>query len=405
MVNLVDRGLMWLLLQPIKEDLQLSDTQLGFVTGIAFAMFYATLGIPLARWADRGNRVTIASLAIGLWGFTVMACLFVTSYVQLVFARIAAAVGEAGCKPPTYSLVGDLFPEPAERTRAMAIYMIASPLASLLSMGAGGWLSDRYGWRMTFFLMGIPGLMLAVLVKLTLIEPRTRATVQNREEARPTLKAVLHILWFNRSLRHLSLALILVYAMCLGLAPWYAVFLMRSHGMAAAELGIWLGLIFSVGGIAGLSIGGYVGSRWFADNERGQMRWSAATVGFALPCFAAFLALPQKHDALIALATLIVVLSIFLGPVYALLQRMAPDRMRATLMSVVMLFTNLIGMGLGPQIVGMLSDWLAPRFGSDSLRYAMLTLSFLAPWAAYHFWQVGRTLKEDLSRAHSVASV
>src|SRR6266852_4948977 len=137
-LNFMDRGLIMLLLQPIKEDLHLSDTQLGFLTGIAFALFYATLGLPIARWADRGNRATITSVAIALWGVTVMLCLFVGNFVQLVFARVAAAVGESGCMPPTYSLVGDYFPTSAERTRAMSVYMLANPLSTLGSFVVGG---------------------------------------------------------------------------------------------------------------------------------------------------------------------------------------------------------------------------------------------------------------------------
>jgi MFS family permease len=137
-LNLVDRVLMILLLEPIKQDLRLSDTQLGFLTGIAFGLFYAIVGLPLARLADRGNRVTLASISIGLWALTVMSCLFVTHYFQLVLARVAAAIGESGCKPPTYSLVGDYFPRPAERTRAMAVYWLGSPLASLLAFILGG---------------------------------------------------------------------------------------------------------------------------------------------------------------------------------------------------------------------------------------------------------------------------
>src|SRR5688572_23768263 len=153
MLNLVDRGLMMLLLQPIKDDLQLSDTQLGFLTGIAFGLFYAILGLPIARWADRGNRVTITSLAIGLWSLTVMACVLVGNFVQLVAARIAAAVGEAGCMPPTYSLLGDYFPGAAERTQAMSVYWMAAPLSALFTFIVGGWLNELYGWRITFFLM------------------------------------------------------------------------------------------------------------------------------------------------------------------------------------------------------------------------------------------------------------
>lgn len=406
MLNLVDRGVMALMLQPIKEDLQLSDTQLGFLTGIAFGLFYATVGVPLARWADRGNRVTITSLAIGLWAVTVMISLFVTNYVQLVFARIAAAVGESGCKPPTYSLVGDYFPEPAERTRAMAIYITGSPLSALVSFVVGGWLNELYGWRITFFLMGIPGLILAVLVKLTVIEPRTQASSRAvRERPLPSMRVVMATLWGQRSCRHLSIALILFYTMGLGLWPWYAAFMVRSHGMETGELGVWLGLIFSLGGIAGVLIGGYVASRWFADNERGQMRLSALTVASVVPCYLAFLTLPQKHQALIALVPLMVVFSVFLGPTYALMQRLVSDEMRATMMAVMMLLANLIGFGIGPQVVGILSDLLMPVVGTDSLRYAMLLMSFVALWAAYHFWRVGETVKQDLSMvAHRATS-
>lgn len=397
-LNFVDRGLMMLMLQPIKEDLQLSDTQLGFVTGIAFGLFYATLGVPIARWADRGNRVTITSLAIGLWGVTVMACLFVTNYIQLVFARIAAAVGESGCKPPTYSLVGDYFPEPAERTRAMAIYMTGGPLAALLSFIVGGWLNELYGWRITFFVMGIPGLFLAVLVKWTIIEPRTQASSSRVEERRlPSMRSVLGTLWRQRSCRHLTIALILIYMMGAGLGPWYAAFMMRTHSMGTGELGVWLGFIYGLGGIAGVLIGGYVASRWFAENERGQMRLISVTVASLVPCYVAFLTLPQKHQALIALIPLMMVFYVFLGPTYALMQRLVADEMRATMMAVLMLMANLIGFGIGPQVVGILSDLLMPLLGTDSLRYAMLIMSFVALWAAYHFWRVGQTVKEDLS--------
>jgi predicted MFS family arabinose efflux permease len=397
-LNLLDRGLMSLLLQPIKQDLQLSDTQLGFLTGIAFGLFYATLGLPVARWADRGNRVTITSIAIGLWGLTVMACMFVTSYAQLVLARIAAAVGESGCKPPTYSLVGDYFPGPTERPRAIAVYMLAGPLASILSFMLGGWLNERYGWRHTFFLMGIPALLLAVVVKMTVVEPRARqASTHDSHRALPRMADVLRALWCQRSTRHLIIALILLFTMGMGLAPWYAAFMMRSHGMGTAELGTWLGLIFGLGGVAGVSLGGYVTSRWFAHDEGDQMRMSAAMVAAVVPFFVAFLLLPQKHQALLALIPLVIVCTFYLGPTYALMQRLVADEMRATTLAVVMLLANLIGMGAGPQIVGILSDLLAPVAGTESLRYAMVTMSFVALWAAYHFWQVGLTVKADLA--------
>lgn len=408
-LNYLDQGLISLLLQPIKEDLHLSDTQLGFLTGIAFAMFYATLGLPIARWADRGNRVTITSMAIALWGVTVMLCLFVSNFIQLVFARVAAAVGESGCMPPTYSLVGDYFAAPAERARAMAIYMLANPLSGVISFIAGGWLNERYGWRSTFFLMGIPALLVAVLVRLTIVEPRIPAPRdQVRAPPSPSVAAVPAILWRQRSSRHLGIAVILLFTMGYGLGPWFAAFMMRSHGMGTAELGVWLGLISAIAGIPGALLGGYVAARWFANNARSQMRLSALMTAVLVPCFVLFLLLPQKRQALIALVPLAVVGNVFVGPAFALMQRLVVDEMRATTLAVVMLLANLIGMGIGPQVIGVLSDLLMPVLGSDSLRYAMLLMSFAYFWAAYHLWQVGHSVTEDLAtvarRTHSNAN-
>lgn len=402
MVNLADRYLMNLLLQPIKEDLHLSDTQLGFVTGIAFGLFYATFGLPIARWSDRGNRVTITALAIGLWGVTVMACIFVTNYVQLVFARMSAAIGESGCKPPTYSLVGDYFREPAERTRAMSIYITGNYLSAPLTLIAGGWLNQLYGWRIAFFVMGILGLVLAVVVKLTLIEPRSTLKSEGASERPPpSMTLVLTTLWRQRSYRHLCIAFILYYTLGLGMNGWQAAFMMRSHGMNTGELGVWFGLIFGVAGVVAVLFGGQVASRWFTD-ERTQMRMSAVAMAFACPLYIAFLTAPDGYLALAALVPKVMVLGVFLGPIYALMQRLVPDEMRATMMAVVMLIANLIGFGIGPLTIGVLSDLLMPALERDSLRYAMLIMSFAALWASYHFWQVARTVRGDLSRSLNV---
>jgi MFS family permease len=394
-LNLVDRGLMVLMLQPIKEDLTVSDTQLGFLTGIAFALFYSTLGIPIARRADRDNRAKITAIAIALWGATVMSSVFVTTYLQLVCARIAAAVGEAGCKPPTYSLLGDYFPGADERTRAMAVYWLGGPLSALISFALGGWLGELYGWRMTFFLMGVPGLLIAALVRLTIVEPRSQRAAPRPDL--PPIRLVLSTLWRQPSCRHLSVALILLYLMGFGLNPWYAAFMMRSHGMGTAELGAWLGTLVSIGGVTGVLLGGYIGSQWLYGNERGQVRLCSISLIAVVPCLVAFLTLPNKHYALLAMLPFNIVFSCFYAPAFALMQRLVPDSMRATTLAVVLLLANLIGMGIGPQIVGILSDWLAPTLGSDSLRYSMLAVSLAALWAAYHFWQVGRTVGSDLA--------
>jgi MFS transporter, Spinster family, sphingosine-1-phosphate transporter len=396
-LNQIDQGLISLLLQPIQSDLHLTDTQLGFLTGIAFGLFYAVLGVPIARWSDYKNRVVIASAAIGLWGLTVMSCVLVRGYVQLIFARIAAGIGESGCMPATYSLVGDYFPAPKDRTRAMTIYMLAGPLAILVSFIAGGWLNEHVGWRLTFFFMGLPGLLMAAIVITSVKEPRTRGADTNPTERQmPSMTQVLRTLWRQHSSRHLSIAIVLLFTMGLGLSPWQAAFMMRNHGMQTAELGVWLGLIFGLGGLAGVGLGGYVAVRWLAGDERAQMRASAIMVAAMLPSMALFLLLPSKHYALLALILPTMVCNFFFGPAFALLQRLVVDEMRATTVAVVMLLVNLIGMGVGPQVVGFLSDLFKPSFGVDGLRYAMLIMSLVALWSAYHFWCVGRTVRQDL---------
>lgn len=396
-INVLDRGLIILLLQPIKEDLHLSDANLGFLTGIAFSFFYATLGVPIARWADRGNRVTIISLALGLWSATVMMCMFVASFPQMVAARIAAAVGEAGGMPPTYSLLGDYFRGSVERTRAMSIYMLSDPAATLVSFIVGGWLNAHFGWRIAFFSMGLPGLVVAILVRLTVVEPRlSTGSVKIPEKQLPRMAEVLRTLWHQRSSRHLTIGLILFFAVGTGLTPWEAAFLMRSYGMGTAALGVWLGLIFSLGGMVGILSGGYVANRWFVGNEQGQMRMGAVAMATTVPLVTAFLLAPRKEVALFALVPMAVMFNLILGPLFALMQRLVVDDIRATTMAVVMLLANLIGMGVGPQVVGSLSDLLRPALGSESLRYAMLAMSLVAFWSAYHFWLAGRTVKEDL---------
>jgi MFS family permease len=398
-LNFFDRGLMGLLLQPIKVDLGLTDTQLGFVTGIAFALFYSVLGVPIARWADRGDRVTITSLAIGFWGLTMMACLFVTSFVHLIIVRVAAAVGEAGGQPPTYSLLGDYFTDAAGRTRAMYVYQSAGPLSGLASFMLAGWLNEWVGWRMTFFLVGIPGLLLAVLVRRTLVEPRVGNTSTQARRDPPSTQGVVALLWRRQSCRHLSFSMILILLATAGVGPWYAAFMMRSHGMGTAELGVWLGLVAGLSGLAGIVLGSFVIGRWFANDGRAQLRLAAIGVAAAAPLLVAFLTVSDKHLALAALIPEAILIMAFLPAPFALLQRLVPEAMRASAYMVILLLANLAGMGMGPLLVGALSDALTPRFGADGLRYAMSAVSLLVVWAAWHLWRAGRTVTAELAEA------
>jgi MFS family permease len=395
-MNYADRYLLSVMLQSIKEDLLLTDTQLGFLSGIAFAVFYITLGIPIARWADRGNRVTIASLAMGMWGVMVMLCGMVTGFVQLALVRIGAAVGEAGCMPPTYSLVGDYFPG-RERARALSIYALGGPMSGLVGLTLGGWLNQRFGWRTAFMLAAVPGLLIAVAVKLSIVEPRVASPAGTDKRPQPPIAGVVLALWRKTSFRHLTFSMMLLAIVAIGFMPWYAAFMIRSHGMTSGEVGIWLGVIFSVCGLIGTYGGGHLAGRYLEDREDLQLRYGAVGVGLIFPCTAVFLLAPNKYASLAAFMPMIFLFHIFIGPLYALMQRLVTDEMRATSIAVALMISNLVGMGLGPQVVGILSDRWAPSRGADSLKWAMLAVSSVVLWSAWHFWRASRTIRSDLS--------
>lgn len=399
-LSFADRALLGMLLQSIKEDLRLSDSQLGFLSGTASGLFFAILGVSVARWADRGNRVTIASVGIALWGCTVMASAWVGSYVQMIVARVAASIGEAGGGPPTYSLLGDYFPQAAERTRAMYAYQAAGPIAITIGLTFAGWVNEVYGWRQTFVVMGAVGLCLALIAKLTLKEPRiSKASLSGSARSSvPSFRSILVVVWGQKACRHLMFASIVLTTMVAGTSPWLSSFMVRSHGMETAELGMWIGFGYGLSGLAGLLLGAYVVNRWFVTSEKKQLRLAALGVVCSLPLMITFLTVPEKHEALGAFVLQTVTLNAFLPPVLALLQRLIPDDMRATVMAMITMVATIVGMAVGPQLVGTLSDLLKPALGPDALRYAMMIVSCLALWGACHLWVSSRAIEHDLSR-------
>jgi MFS family permease len=399
MISSLDQSLMALMAEPIRVSLGLTDAQLGALTGLAFGVLYSTVGLPAAHWADRGNRVKITALAIGVWGLAVSGCLFVSGFVQLAVSRALAGIGAASCMPPTYSLIGDYFPSPAERPRVMAVYMLSGPVGALVSYCVGGWLAQHYDWRVAFFALGIPGIVSALAVPLFVKDPRRNSNSAPDPSHKPvSMWAVLRYLWRHRSIRNLSLAFVLFLTLTGGMASWFAVFLIRSHGMSTSTLGAWFGLIFGVSGTVGIILGGVVSGRWFGSDEETQMRLCSLFIACLTAFYAAFLLISNTGLVLSALFLLILAGNFVVGPTFALVQRLVPELMRARSMAWIMLAANLIGMSIGPEIIGALSDRLNPHFGSQSLRYSMLIVSSLALCSAYSFWCVSRTVKADLRK-------
>jgi predicted MFS family arabinose efflux permease len=399
--NYVDRVAMGLLLQSIKLDLALSDTQLGLLTGIAFAAFYATMGIPIARWADRGNRVTIISVTVGVWSAAVALCGMAGSFVQLLLMRMVVAVGEAGCHPPAFSLIADYFSR-ADRPRAVARYMLGWPLALLIGFFAGGWLNQALGWRATFVILGLPGLLLAVIAAITLKEPRrlgvrpgeSAAPASNGDDA-PALPHVLRRLWSAPAYRHLLFAFSLSYFFGNGILQWLPAFFARSHGLDSGIIGTGFAVIYGLGGLFGTWLGGELAARHAADDERLQLAGLAVLyVLLALLGAGVYLA-SSSALAFTVLAFSSIGNAAVTGPMFAATQTLVPPQMRALSIAIVLFFSNLIGLGLGPLAAGALSDALRPQLGEESLRYALLALCPGYFWCAWHLWRAGRAVAVD----------
>jgi MFS family permease len=396
--NCMDRVALGLLLQELKVDLALSDTQLGLLTGIAFALFYSVMGIPIARWADRGNRVTLITITTALWSAAVALCGMASSFLQLLLIRIGVAVGEAGCNPPAHSLIADYFSR-LERPKAVAIYMLGAPLATVLGYFGAGWLNELCGWRVTFIVLGLPGVALAALVMLTLKEPRRQqgvSTVAPNLHEHPSLTETCIALWQKRSFRHLLIFYSVSAFFSVGTGQWKPSFFIRSYGLQTGELGTWLAVIYGLGGILGTWLGGVAASRYAAGNERLQL--NAICVAY---CVLAGVSVctylsPDAHLAFALLAVTMIATGTVVGPLFATIHAVVPQRMRAMSIAILFLFANLIGMGLGPLAVGVLSDAFHSWAGEDSLRFALLALSPGYLWCALHLRWAGMTVTVDL---------
>jgi len=414
--NSVDRSFLGLVLQNIKADLSLSDTQLGFLSGIAFALIYAIMNIPVARWADRGNRVTIITLMTVLSSAAVALCGATSTFLQLLVVRIGVAVGEGGSVPPAHSLIADYFTR-TERPRAVTRYMLGYPLSVVFGYFVGGWLNQFYGWRATFMMLGLPGLALAAWARLSLREPRrsrpatdaaTKVPPSTRSQPGgtsssippPSIREVAVTLWVNTTFRQLLFSVSVNSFFAYGFVQWVPAFFTRKYGLTSGELGTWLAGIQGLGGLMAYYLGGEWASRYAANNERRQLKAMASvTASFGIVSVFIYLS-PNLHLAFGLLVIATVGGLMINGPLFALIQTLVPQRMRATAVALIFLFANLIG-GLGPWAVGALSDALRPLVGEDSLRYSLLALCPGFFWSAWHFWRGSKTVADDVETAQA----
>ncbi len=397
--NFIDRQLLAILQESIKAELLLSDTQLGLLTGFAFAVFYVTAGIPIARWADNSNRRNIVALAVGTWSFMTAISGLVQNYTQLLLARIGVGVGEAGGSPPAHSMISDIFP-PEKRASALAFYSTGVNIGILFGFLFGGWLNEIFSWRVAFFVVGLPGIAIALLVRFTLAEP-LRGLSENRDATdAPPVRDVLRLLWSRPAFRHISLGAALNAFAGYSTSNWTASFFIRSHDMTTGELGTWLAGIMGLGGAVGVFLGGWAAERLALKNVAWYMWMPTLTGLVCLPFMVAIYLVDSAYMALMLSIVPGILFNVYLGNALAMTHGLVGLRMRALASAILFFILNLIGLGLGPWSVGLLSDHLEPTLGAESLRMAMLYLLPAAmAWSVAHFYFASRHLEKDLARA------
>lgn len=397
--NFIDRQLLAILQESVKTDLGLSDSQLGLLAGFAFALFYVSAGIPIARWADSSNRRNIVAGSVFLWSLMTAISGFTQTYAQLLLARIGVGVGEAGGSPPSHSIISDIYP-PEKRASAMGIYSTGVNIGILFGFLLGGWLNEFFGWRTAFIVVGAPGILLAILVRLTLAEPirgLSEHASANKVDVPVKLADALATLWRKRTFRHMAFGAALNAFCGYSTASWTASFMIRSHDMSTGELGTWLALISGVGGAIGVVCGGFAADRLSLKDKRWYM-WVPALAGLvSVPFMVTVYLADGPHQALLLSIIPGLLHNVYLGSTIATTHALVGLRVRALSSAVLFFILNLVGMGLGPLLVGMFSDYLQPTFGVDSLRQAMLLLlPAVMAWSALHFVFAAQTLRADL---------
>ena len=375
--NFVDRQVMTILIEPIKMEFGASDTQMGLLSGLAFALFYATLGIPVARLADRWSRRNVLAISMTTWSAVTALCATATGFWHLLLLRIGVGIGEAGGTPPSQSLLADYFP-PEKRAFAQGILATAPNIGILVGLFGGALIAEAYGWRSVFLVFGIPGVLLAILIQLTIREP-LKVSVSASEEG-AGLFSTLGNIFRLPSFAHIMVGVGFTGIAGYGLGVWSPSFLVRVHNMSLVDAGLYLGLIGVFGGGLGTISSGLLVDRLARRDKRWQLWLPAIGIFLALPTQLAFLLWPAEHRlvvgevdvpfALVFMGLSAVFASFWIAPSYAAVQNLVPQYWRTQASSLMLLAINLLGMGLGPLLVGMLSDLLS-QFGDSSVRYGL----------------------------------
>lgn len=396
--NYLNRQVLTVLLEPIRRELALSDTQVGFLNGIAFTFINVTLAVPVARLADRWSRRKVIVIAVTFSSAMAILCGLAQNFLQLFIARFGVGAGQSGNSAPAHAFVGDLFPR-EQRATAISILLLSTSIGIALGFLWGGWALGEFGWRRTFILGAIPGLVIGVVALFTLPESQKGMSDGVRSPLpQPPFYSVIEQLWGIRSLRNMTFACSLQTFLQMGLTSWIPSFLMRSYKLPPATVGTGMAIAFG----AGLTIGGMVGGRLLDVLGRRDLRWhfwipTVAVVLAAGSSAIAFVVPPHYFFVLIGLQ--IFFGSLFASALTAITQALVPIAIRATAIACLLFIINSVAMGIGPQFIGIASDLLHPAFGDDSLRIALLGSAIVSLPAAFFYYRANRTYKTDIAVA------
>jgi|TARA_R110002072_G_scaffold298538_1_gene472634 MFS family permease len=397
-LSICDRMILSILFPDIKAEFGLSDTQLGLLGGISFALFYATMGLPIARLSDQYSRkwIIIASLVV----FSLMTAFsgLAAGFISLLLFRIGVGIGEAGVNPASHSILADYFP-PHRRALAMATLMLGGSFGMMLGFVGGGFIAEAYGWRIALVSVGIPGLLLAAGIAKLLQEP-TRGTFETETPPPPPpILTTAATMWANPAMRHLIAGSVVAGLMSYGLTQWLPTFFIRTHDLSQSQTGMMMAGVFGILG----AIGALAAGKWF---DRLSIRgfqyglWMLALIPFvSIPFFIMGLFADNLTTAMLLFIIPGFACNCFLGPTSAMVQTLSPVHMRAVSSAIKMLCINLIGLGLGPLLVGVLSDFLSPRYGEEALSVALAYFTLVGLWGSLHFWLCGRALAKQQTQS------
>ncbi len=379
MFNFMDRQILGVLAEPIKQELSLSDGQLGLLNGFMFALFYSSFGVPIAWLADRARRTWVVASACVAWSGFSAACGLATSFLTLAAARVGVAVGEAGGVPPSYSLIADLFPS-ASRARALAVYSLGVPLGVGVGTAIGGWVAAAFGWRAAFLVVAAPGVLFALLLLIFVREPERRADdsaggTGRGDHAPVSLPRAIALFAGSSPLMGVAISAGIGAFVCYGLMAWIAAYLIRVLGMTLHEVGSWLSITLAIGLAGGIWTSGMLADRLGPGDPRMYALIPGIALGIGMPVFLAATVIDDWRLALPLFGTALGLSIFYLAPSVAVVQQLVSADRRSTASALLLLCLNLVGLGCGPWLIGLVSDWAVPVHGTQSLRIAFYALT------------------------------